>query len=197
MPENRRGNRYQPTGGIWQTVWLEARPESFIDRVHVVPKLDESQFVVTPTFDRATRNHTFLAVLSTPDGKEIETVTSPAVSGNPLVINIDDPHPWSPDAPYLYDLTLEFQESGKTVDRVYSYAGLRKFHIEGNTFYLNNKPIFMCLVLDQGFYPDGIWTVPTDEALKGDIEKAMRVGFNGARLREIFGAPAAIEKHNK
>jgi len=92
--------------------------------------------------------------------------------------------PGSPDDPYLYYLRLELVDNSKVVDSVKSYAGLRKFHIEGNRFYLNKKPIFLRFVLDQGFYPDGIWTAPSDAALKADIEMSMAAGFNGARLHQ-------------
>ena len=82
----------------------------------------------------------------------------------------------------IYDLRLELLKDGQVVDSVNSYAGLRKFHIEGNKFFLNNEPIFLRFVLDQGFYPDGIWTAPSDDELKKDIERSKFVGFNGARL---------------
>ena len=79
-------------------------------------------------------------------------------------------------------------KNGKVVDEVRSYTGMRKVHIEGNKIYLNNKPYYQRLVLDQGFYPDGIWTAPSDEALKHDIELSMAAGFNGARsIRSIRG----------
>ena len=75
-------------------------------------------------------------------------------------------------------------DGGLPVDTVRSYAGLRKVHIEGSRLFLNNQPIYLRLVLDQGFYPDGIWTAPSDAALKRDIELAMQAGFNGARLHQ-------------
>jgi len=75
-------------------------------------------------------------------------------------------------------------DGGKVVDAVKGYAGLRKFHIEGNRFFLNNKPIFLRMVLDQGFYPDGIWTAPSDAELKADVERSLAVGFNSARLHQ-------------
>jgi len=75
-------------------------------------------------------------------------------------------------------------KEGIVIDRVQSYAGLRKIHIEGNRIYLNNEPYYLRLVLDQGFYPDGVWTAPSDEALKRDIELSMNAGFNGARLHQ-------------
>ncbi|MDD3119725.1 MAG: glycoside hydrolase family 2 TIM barrel-domain containing protein, partial [Victivallales bacterium] len=87
--------------------------------------------------------------------------------------------------PFLYDVTYEVLDSaGKVIDRVGSYAGLRKIAIIGRKIYLNNREIFLRLVLDQGFYPDGIWTAPSDAALKRDIELGMAAGFNGARLHQ-------------
>ena len=92
---------------------------------------------------------------------------------------------WSPENPFLYDLEYKvIDKNGKVVDEVRSYTGMRKVHIEGNKIYLNNKPYYQRLVLDQGFYPDGIWTAPSDEALKHDIELSMAAGFNGARLHQ-------------
>ncbi len=178
-----RGCHYTRVTGIWQTVWLEAVPESRIETVRIVPDLDSSRFVLTPTFKNAHRGHTFRAVLL--NGKEeVAVSTMPATSGAAMSLRIKNPQPWSPDNPHLYDLRFELCDGDTTIDTVNSYAGLRKFHIEGHKFYLNNTPIFLRLVLDQGFYPDGIWTAPSDDMLKGDIEKSLAVGFNGARLHQ-------------
>lgn len=178
-----RGCHYTRVTGIWQTVWLEAVPESRIETVRIVPDLDSSRFVLTPTFKNAHRGHTFRAVLL--KGKEeVAVSTMPATSGAAMSLRIKNPQPWSPDNPHLYDLRFELCDGDTTIDTVNSYAGLRKFHIEGHKFYLNNTPIFLRLVLDQGFYPDGIWTAPSDDMLKGDIEKSLAVGFNGARLHQ-------------
>ena len=178
-----RGCHYTRVTGIWQTVWLEAVPESRIETVRIVPDLDSSRFVLTPTFKNAHRGHTFRAVLL--NGKEeVAVSTMPATSGAAMSLRIKNPQPWSPDNPHLYDLRFELRDGDTTIDTVNSYAGLRKFHIEGHKFYLNNTPIFLRLVLDQGFYPDGIWTAPTDDMLKADIEKSLAVGFNGARLHQ-------------
>ena len=178
-----RGCHYTRVTGIWQTVWLEAVPESRIETVRIVPDLDSSRFVLTPTFKNAHRGHSFRAVLLN-DQEEVAVSTMPATSGAAMSLRIKNPQPWSPDNPHLYDLRFELRDGATTIDTVNSYAGLRKFHIEGHKFYLNNTPIFLRLVLDQGFYPDGIWTAPTDEMLKGDIEKSLAVGFNGARLHQ-------------
>ena len=178
-----RGCHYTRVTGIWQTVWLEAVPESRIETVRIVPDLDSSRFVLTPTFKNAHRGHTFRAVLL--NGKEeVAVSTMPATSGTAMSLRIKNPQPWSPANPHLYDLRFELRDGDTTIDTVNSYAGLRKFHIEGHKFYLNNTPIFLRLVLDQGFYPDGIWTAPTDDMLKSDIEKSLAVGFNGARLHQ-------------
>ncbi|MXX13734.1 MAG: beta-glucuronidase [Gemmatimonadetes bacterium] len=178
-----RGCHYTRITGIWQTVWLEAVPESRIETVRIVPDLDSSRFVLTPTFKNAHRGHSFRAVLL--NGKEeVAVSTMPATSGAAMSLRIKNPQPWSPDNPHLYDLRFELRDNDTTIDTANSYAGLRKFHIEGHKFYLNNTPLFLRLVLDQGFYPDGIWTAPSDEMLKGDIEKSLAVGFNGARLHQ-------------
>jgi beta-galactosidase/beta-glucuronidase len=175
---------YTRVTGIWQTVWLEARPKRFLQSVHIVPDLDGSRFIVTPTVTGYTQGLQFRAMLLTPGGDRVASARGCAKSGNPVVLAVKNPRPWSPADPYLYDLKLELVDGDKVVDSVKSYAGLRKFHIQGNCFYLNNRPIFLRFVLDQGFYPDGIWTAPSDAALKADIEMSMAAGFNGARLHQ-------------
>ena len=103
---------------------------------------------------------------------------STAVNGIPLQLPVPEPRTWSPENPFLYDLVFEvLDEAGNVLDTVTCYAGLRKVHIEGNRIFLNNKPFYLRLVLDQGFYPDGIWTAPNDAALKQDIELSMQGGF--------------------
>jgi len=176
------GCHYTRTTGIWQTVWLEARPQVFIDSVWIVPDLDEGCFVLTPTICEFRQGFEFRATVLD-RVTEVASVRSEAPS-RAAVIKMPSPRPWWPDDPYLYGVRFELLEKGCTVDSVESYAGLRKFHIEGNRFFLNNKGIFLRLVLDQGFYPDGIWTAPSDGELKGDIERAQAVGFQGARLHQ-------------
>ena len=178
-----RGCHYTRTTGIWQTVWIEAVPQSRIDSVRTVPDLDGARFVLSPVFHGAARGQTFRAVLL--DGEtEIASVQAPALTGGAVALDVPQPRPWNPADPHLYDLRFELMDGSRVVDTVKSYAGLRKFHIEGNRFFLNNAPIFLRFVLDQGFYPDGIWTASEDVELKADIERAQAVGFNGARLHQ-------------
>ncbi len=178
------GVMYTRTTGIWQTVWLEARPQDFIESVRIVPDLDNSRFVVTTVIRNSRRDLGFRATLLSTTGEELSSVRGSSVSGVAHVLEVKKPRPWSPDDPHLYKLRFELTRGNRVVDSVNSYAGLRKFHIEGNKFYLNNKPIFLRHVLDQGFYPDGIWTAPSDAELKADIERSLAVGFNGARLHQ-------------
>ena len=174
---------YTRTTGIWQTVWLEAVSESHIESVHIVPDFDNACFVVTPTMKNAKIGMTFKAILCDGD-REVASSQIHASSGTSLILNIDNPYHWTLDDPHLYDLSLELLDGEEVIDSVRTYAGLRKFHIEGNKFFLNNEPIFLRFVLDQGFYPDGIWTASSDAELKADIERSKAVGFNGARLHQ-------------
>ena len=179
---------YTRTTGIWQTVWLEAVPEVGLRDVRIVADLDNARFVLTPAFYALAPEMRLRATLKTGD-VVISRVTRPAANGLSWELPIEEPRPWSPHDPFLYDLTLEVLVGDEVVDTVQSYAGLRKVHVEGNQVYLNNEPIYQRLVLDQGFYPEGIWTAPTDEALKRDIELSKRAGFNGARLHQKVFEP--------
>jgi beta-galactosidase/beta-glucuronidase len=181
-----RGCHYTRTTGIWQTVWMEPVHTQGLQSIQTVPDLDAGRFVITPTFYAVKVGQSLRVALREPGTAEPSTVESiPALSGSPVVLQVPNTKPWSPETPFLYDLELEvLDENEAVIDQVTSYAGLRKVHTEGGKVYLNNQPIYLRLVLDQGFYPDGIWTAPDDEALKHDIELSMRVGFNGARLHQ-------------
>ncbi len=175
---------YTRVTGIWQTVWLEAVHSAGIASCRIVPGVDAGVFGIAPRFRLDRRGYTFTAILLA-DQKEINRVSAPAATGVPLSLKVPEPRLWRLDDPYLYDLVFELHdEKGELIDRVESYAGLRKVHIENDRVYLNNEPIFQRLVLDQGFYPDGIWTAPSDAALKHDIELSLEAGFNGARLHQ-------------
>lgn len=177
-----QGCDYTRTTGIWQTVWLEAKPKAYIDSVRIVPDYDSNRFVVTPAFVN-TGSSALLKIKVKASGNNVCSVSVPAVSGVPVFLDIPNPKHWSPSDPFLYDIIFELTDSDSQ-DVVQSYAGLRKFVIEGSRFLLNNKPVFLRLVLDQGFYPEGIWTAPSDDELRADIERSMAVGFNGARLHQ-------------
>jgi beta-galactosidase/beta-glucuronidase len=151
--------------------------------VQILPDLDGSSFVLLPRFHALEEGLRWRATLEAP-GRRPVRAEGAAAPGATLELPVARPRPWSPEDPFLYDLTFEVLRKGVVVDTVRSYAGLRKVHIEGDRVFLNNRPLYQRLVLDQGFYPDGIWTAPDDAALKKDIELAMRAGFNGARLHQ-------------
>lgn len=174
---------YTRTTGIWQTVWLEGVHPHGLRDVHVVPDLDGGRFIISPR-TRATTPGLLWRV--TIDGC---ATTAPLTDGAAISLPLANPLPWSPSSPHLYDLLFEVLHRETVIDSVRSYAGLRKVHIEDDRVYLNNSPIFQRLVLDQGFYPDGIWTAPSDAALKRDIELSMTAGFNGARLHQKVFEP--------
>ncbi len=179
-----RGCSYTRTTGIWQTVWMEAVAPAGLRDCRITPDLDGGRFIIEPRFLSAPAGLTFRVVVGD-DAGEVVSAEIPAADGRACEVILDEPRSWSPASPFLYELTLQVLDSaGGVIDSVSSYAGLRKVHIEGNRILLNNEPIYLRLVLDQGFYPDGVWTAPSDEALRGDIELSMAAGFNGARLHQ-------------
>ena len=178
------GCDYTRTTGIWQTVWLEAVNLCGVKDAHIVPDLDGGRFIITPRYFEDKQNLK-LEIAVHASGEIVAEAVVPATSGNSAELKLNEVLPWSPESPFLYDIYFTLKNAdGVVLDEVSGYAGLRKVHIEGNKFYLNNEPLYQRLVLDQGFYPDGIWTAPSDGALKRDIELSMEAGFNGARLHQ-------------
>ncbi|MGM9704489.1 MAG: glycoside hydrolase family 2 protein, partial [Prevotella sp.] len=177
------GCSYTRVTGIWQTVWMEAVDNEGLKSVFATPDIDQSQLVIRPQFyGENTANKLVVTVY---DGKKaVATKTVSCTNNSVVVLPISKMKLWSPESPYLYDVTYKVVKNGKTIDEVKSYAGMRKVHVANGYFYLNNKPYFQRLVLDQGYYPDGIWTAPSDEALKRDIQMGKDAGFNGARLHQ-------------
>ncbi len=174
---------YTRTTGIWQTVWMEAVAPGSLKSVQVITDIDQKQVVIHPQF--YTENGSNFKVTFKDNGKIVATQTVKAANNSPIILPIKNMKTWSPENPFLYDIVYQVVDiKGNVMDEVKSYTGMRKIHIEGNRIYLNNKPYYQRLVLDQGFYPDGIWTAPSDAALKKDIELSMEAGFNGARLHQ-------------
>lgn len=181
---NSWGCNYTRTTGIWQTVWMEAVDQAGIKDVVITTDIDQQQIAVKPTFYSLKAGYN-LSVSLKDEGKVISSKTLPQGQGMTIILPVKKMKLWSPESPFLYDIEYTVNDNeGKIIDKVQSYAGMRKIHIEGNKIYLNNKPYYQRLVLDQGFYPDGIWTAPNDEALKQDILLSKRAGFNGARLHQ-------------
>ncbi len=175
---------YTSTTGIWQTVWLEPVAPQHIDSVRITPDLDHSTVRVDAK------------VTGDVDGLELEAtvldgtaVAGTARGSGPLVIPLAAPKPWSPDRPFLYTLRLRLLNAdtpSAALDEVESYLGLRKISLAPDArgvtrLMLNNEFVFQAGPLDQGFWPDGLYTAPTDEALRFDIEAMKQLGFNMVR----------------
>ena len=172
------GIMYTPTSGIWQTVWIEPVAESHIRSLLLMPDVDAGCLRLT-VGGKGT-----VEAVATDDGQQVATVSGDA--GMELKLNIRDPKLWSPDSPHLYDLRVTLKSGGETVDEVASYFGMRKIALGKGTngitrLMLNGKSVFQVGPLDQGFWPDGIYTAPTDEALRWDIATMKKLGFNCAR----------------
>ena len=166
----RGGIWYTPQSGIWQTVWMEAVPRRYIEGLHIVPLFDRSAVEVTVRCAQP------LQCEATVDGR-----TVPFTSGEPARIPMPDFRAWSPEDPYLYDLSVTLGE-----DRVESYFGMRKVEVRADQggvkrLFLNGEPYFHSGLLDQGYWPDGLYTAPSDEALIFDIQTAKSMGFNMLR----------------
>ena len=175
---------YTRTTGIWQTVWLEAVAPCGLKSCQMTPDFDGAKFIFVPQYHAVKRGLTFRVVVK--DGAMVVArAETTALDNLSCETPITSPKNWSPESPFLYEIEFSVMDAaGGILDSVKSYAGLRKIHVEGNRLYLNNQPLYLRLVLDQGFYPDGVWTAPNDGALKHDIELAMQAGFNGARLHQ-------------
>lgn len=178
------GCDYTRTTGIWQTVWLECVPETYIVSTKYIPDLENGSVHIEVLIEGCT-DDCILNVKAFYGSKEVGS-KSAAISGNRVYLSLElsEIHPWGPGEPNLYDLVISLQKKTKCIDIVESYFGLRSVAIKNNAIYINGKPVFQRLVLDQGFYPDGIYTAPTDEDLKRDIQISMELGFNGARLHQ-------------
>ena len=178
------GCMYTRTTGIWQTVWMEPVDALALKTASVVTDIDQQQVVIRPEFYNESNDATLTVQIM--DGRKVVAKqTVKTYNGSTIVLPMKNARLWSPENPYLYDVKYTVRNGrGEVVDEVSSYLGMRKIHLAGGYFYLNNQPYFQRLVLDQGFYPDGIWTAPSDEALRHDIEMSKAVGFNGARLHQ-------------
>jgi beta-galactosidase/beta-glucuronidase len=178
------GYWYTPNSGIWQTVWLEPVPMVHITHVHVIPDVDASALRVRVTASIAPEGA--MVAISAHDTFGREAGRAEGRIGETLMLVLNEPRTWSPDDPHLYDLAITLHVDGNTCDNVTSYAGLRKVSLGNdekgfNRILLNNQPFFQAGLLDQGYWPDGIYTPPNETAMRYDVELIKRLGFNLAR----------------
>jgi Glycosyl hydrolases family 2, sugar binding domain/Glycosyl hydrolases family 2, TIM barrel domain/Glycosyl hydrolases family 2 len=180
---------YTRTTGIWQPVWLEAVGSTFVENFSIVPDPDHSRVLIEVALNGADKDLKLLAEAFA-DGDLVGSESCPVTSrSHRLVLALSRKQLWEPGSPFLYDLKFSLTRGQQTIDRLSSYFGLRSVSIDGRSVLLNGKRVFQRLILDQGFYPDGIWTAPSNVELKQDIERSMAAGFNGARLHQKVFAP--------
>lgn len=178
-----QGIWYTPVTGIWQTVWLEDVPTSYIASIKQTPDIDKQQLNVSVNVDRLQPGDE-IQVAAWEGNNQVSVQTS--ADGNAIVLPVPNAKLWSPQQPFLYDLKIVLKRKGKIIDEVGSYFGMRKSSTakDKNGIYrmlLNNEFVFQYGPLDQGWWPDGLYTAPTDEALKFDIEQTKALGFNMIR----------------
>lgn len=180
LPE---GIWYTPVTGIWQTVWLEAVPQSFITALKPTPDIDNK--ILRLSVDVSGAKSDDVILISAWDGNT-KAGEARLKSGEEGSVSITDPKLWSPGNPFLYGLQVSLIRNGKEIDNVKSYFAMRKSSLGTDEkgikrMLLNNKFVFQYGPLDQGWWPDGLYTAPTDEALRFDIEKTRDMGFNMIR----------------
>ena len=191
---NPGGIWYTPTTGIWQTVWLEPVGKANLDSLRITPNIDDS--TVTVALHGVVSGGTPELKVEVLDGLQVvqqetlvvrrTTRSLPPQIGEVLTVKVPDAKLWSPDSPFLYGLRITLLENGQVADQLESYFGMRKIAPGKDEkgiqrLMLNNEPLFQFGPLDQGFWPDGLYTAPTDEALRYDIEMTRKLGFNMAR----------------
>ena len=174
---------YTPVTGIWQTVWLEPVPESHIAALRTTPDIDTKSLTVEAV-TVGIRPGDIVGITLRDNGRTVAEAR--AAAGEPLRLTLSDMKLWTPDTPVLYDLEATLLRGGKPVDRVGSYAAMRKNStVRGKEGFLrlqlNDRECFQFGPLDQGWWPDGLYTAPTDEALVYDIVKTKELGFNMIR----------------
>lgn len=175
---------YTRTTGIWQTVWLEFVPKIYLKKVDVTATDLNGTVILRPTLSRYVAN-AYLKTVINFEGKIVSERDFP-LSGETSIcaVMLSEPKLWNVGEPNLYDIEYTLYVDSQPIDNVKSYFGIRRIDIDGYKVLINGKSVFQRLILDQGFYPDGIYTAPSDEALKRDIELSMNLGFNGARLHQ-------------
>lgn len=194
---NPEGIWYTPVTGIWQTVWLEPVTARHIEELRITPDIDQHLLTVKAHLNM--RAPSDLIEVNVYDGNQL-VATGKSINDEAVVIPMpEDAKLWSPDFPFLYTLKVMLKSDNKILDQVNSYAAMRKYSTKRDAngivrLELNNQPLFQFGPLDQGWWPDGLYTAPTDEALVYDIQKTKYLGFNMIR-KHIKVEPARWYTH--
>ncbi len=202
QPRGKQVNRpegiwYTPVSGIWQTVWLEPVPEKYIEHIKVTPDIDKNILTVEAfTNEASSSDRVEVKVM---DGSRV-VATGQSINNQPVEVAMPaNPRLWSPNDPFLYNLEVTVLNGNKQLDKVKSYTAMRKYSTRRDNngivrLQLNNKDLFQFGPLDQGWWPDGLYTAPTDEALRYDVVKTKDFGFNMIR-KHVKVEPARWYMH--
>ena len=194
--KNPEGIWYTPVTGIWQTVWLEPVNEKSFENLKFTPDIDKNQIEISA--EGRNTEYGDIVEVTVYDGSNVISTTKSAI-GEKFEISINDTKLWSPESPFLYRTTVKLISEGKVKDEVKSYFGMRKISTKRDEngivrMQLNNEDYFQFGPLDQGWWPDGLYTAPSDEALKYDIIKTKALGFNMIR-KHVKVEPARWYTH--
>ena len=181
--ENPESIWFTAVSGIWQTVWLEPVPQTYIKSLKMIPDIDKGQLELTVSLNDSTTSTQITAAVWQ---DSILIAQATGYANAPLILQIPDAHLWSPEDPFLYDLQIKTHDFSGANDTVHSYFAMRKIGLKQDDqgrvrLALNNKIYFQFGPLDQGYWPGGLYTAPSDEALRFDIQEAKRLGFNMIR----------------
>jgi len=187
---------YTPVSGIWQTVWLEPVNKKHISSIKAVPNIDTKKLVLNVNSENTTNSD--IIEVKVKDGNKVIQTSKFAVGQN-IEIGFDKIKLWSPESPFLYDLEITLSDNNKIQDKIISYTAMRKIGTKRDAngivrMQLNNKDYFQFGPLDQGWWPDGLYTAPSDDALVYDIQKTKDFGFNMIR-KHVKVEPARWYSH--
>ncbi len=205
---------YTATSGIWQTVWLETTGEVYIDRIRLTPDIEKKTVTAEVFLDQRPVGLKLKVALSfkasqklkdsffgkyLPESDQGYQIRHFCFDINERIMrltidiqnidDIDEIHLWTPETPNLYDIEFYLEKDGQVVDKVKSYFGMRKIAVSCSQVYLNNKPYYQKLILDQGYWPESLLTPPSDDAIRYDVEITKEMGFNGARKHQKIEDP--------
>ena len=174
---------YTAVSGIWQTVWLEVVPNTHLQSLKIVPDIDLECLRIDTEIANPVPGLQLEAHIL--DGGSV-VANGKGLAGQTLTLTVPHPKLWSPEKPFLYDLEIALSREGQEIDRVTSAFGMRKYTLERDSkgvlrFYLNHQPLFLYGPLDQGYWPDGLYTPPTEEAMRWEIDFIKSAGFNMIR----------------
>ncbi|MCD7973151.1 MAG: beta-galactosidase [Candidatus Azobacteroides sp.] len=194
--KNPEGIFYTPVSGIWQTVWMEPVNKKYISSINTIADIDQNQLRVEINTENTSSSDIISVEIK--EGNQV-IATGKETAGQPVVLSIPDAKYWSPESPFLYDVVVKLNDRGKVVDQIASYTAMRKISVRRDEndilrLQLNNEDYFHFGPLDQGWWPDGLYTAPTDEALLYDIRKTKDFGFNMIR-KHVKVEPARWYMH--